>query len=59
MVIHLSDGAFIEAFGDAARAVRIAGEEDERRVIALLCAEVNLWHASSVQNGATRAEERS
>ena len=32
--------------GDAARAVRIAGEQDERRVVALLGTEVDLRHGA-------------
>ena len=46
MVVDLPGRSGIESFGDAARAVRIAGQEDERRVVALLGAEVNLWHAT-------------
>jgi hypothetical protein len=48
MIVDLSRGALVEALRDASRAVRIAGKEDERRVVALLGAKVNLWHAPSL-----------
>ena len=45
MVVHLARAAGVEALGDAARAVGVAGQEDERGVVAGLGAKVDLWHA--------------
>jgi hypothetical protein len=44
MLVDLADGPLVEAFADAPRAVRVAREQDERRVIALLGAKVDLRH---------------
>ena len=42
MVIYLASRAVVETLGDAARAIRIAGQKDEGRVVALLGAKVDL-----------------
>ena len=42
MVVHLVGGALVEPLGDPAHAIRVAGQEDERRVVAFLGAEVDL-----------------
>jgi hypothetical protein len=48
MLVDRARAAGIEPLGDAARAIRVAGQEDERRVVALLGAKVDLWHAHSL-----------
>ena len=45
VVVHLAGAAGVEALADPAGAVGIAGQEHERRVVAGLGAEVDLWHA--------------
>ena len=45
VVVHLAGAAVVEALADPAGAVGVAGQEHQRRVVAGLGAEVDLWHA--------------
>ena len=45
VIVHLADAAGVEPLADPPGAVGIAGQEHQRRVVAGLGAEVDLWHA--------------
>jgi hypothetical protein len=44
MVVDLADRAVVEALADASRAMRVARQEHEWRVVALLGPQVDLRH---------------
>jgi hypothetical protein len=45
MVVHLSRAPLVEPLADPLGPLRVAREQHERRVVAQLCAKVDLWHA--------------